>query len=445
MYRSLQFGPEASSTSFAGRNRAPARRSAEIRGMWNGPRPSKLAVAAPMLGATFWLLCGNPIDWFCRLLRRLTGTFGRVARLRVAGLSTMPTRSTDSATGALNETASEPNGDAPPKDSSTSRPPKPSVKIATAPEPTAPDRLNTFIPLSVVSVHIQPLPVALDDGAAPSGDLPFRRRRPNEGFISNGGVDRIKNGERSIDTSMSGSTDLSSSSAEALDRPEHSCSSTAEVGETASVWGCRLSVAPTECEPRAEANSDRVAGVSLLQKPTASPDRLRRNKVSAEHEFHEANAAREAHARAGRGAEGCQSVDSVGSLASPNRLRRPEVSAGHDVHEANAALDAHSRRALDVHSRRASRDESESPTHVRFLSPLASLQAHSTPSAAAPAAAPRSPPSAAAQVERRRCLRRALHANPVFGTVSEEQLDELCPRMEVGPPLTLTPTPNPKP
>ena len=399
--------------------------------MRNGPRPFKLAVAVPMLGATFWLLGGNPIDWFCRLLRRLTGTFGRVARLRVAGLSTMPTRSTDSATGALNETASEPNGDAPPKDSSTFRPPKPSVKTA-----TAPDRLNTFIPLSVVSVHIQPLPVALDDGAAPSGDLPFRRRRPNEGFISNGGVDRIKNGERSIDTSMSGSTDLSSSSAEALDRPEHSCSSTAEVGETASVWGCRLSVAPTECEP---------AGVSLLQKPTASPDRLRRNKVSAEHEFHEANAAREAHARAGRGAEGCQSVDYVSSLASPNRLRRPEVSAGHDVHEANAALDAHSRRALDAHSRRASRDESESPTHVRFLSPLASLQAHSTPSAAAPAAAPRPPPSAAAQVERRRCLRRALHANPVFGTVSEVQLDELCPRMEVGPPLTLTPTPNTKP
>jgi len=28
-------------------------------------------------------------------------------------------------------------------------------------------------------------------------------------------------------------------------------------------------------------------------------------------------------------------------------------------------------------------------------------------------------------------LQRALHANPVFGTVSEEQLDELCPRMEV--------------
>ena len=423
--------------------------------MWNGPRPFKLAVAAPMLGATFWLLCGHPIDWFCRLLRRLTGTFGRVARLRVAGLSTMPTRSTDSATGALNETASEPNGDAPPKDSSTFRPPNQSVKIATAPEPApalmpskpaAPDQLNTFTPLSVMPVHIHPLPVALDDGAAPSGDLPFRRRRPKEGFISNGGVDRIKDGERSIDSSMSGSTDLSSSSAEALDRPEHSCSSTAGVGETASVWGCRLSVAPTECEPaRAEANSDRVAGVSLLQKPTASPDRLRRNKVSAEHEFHEANAAREAHARAGRGAEGCQSVDSVGSLASPNRLRRPEVSAGHDVHEANAALDAHSRRALDAHSRRASRDESESPTHVRFLSPLASLQAHSTPSAAAPAAAPRSPPSAAAQVERRRCLRRALHANPVFGTVSEEQLDELCPRMEVGPPLTLTPTPNPKP
>lgn len=425
--------------------------------MWKGTRPAKLAVAVPMLGATFWLLGGNPVGWLCRLLRRLTGTFGRVARLRVAGLSTMPTISTDSATGALSETASEPNGDAPPKASSTFRPPQASVKSTTAPEPApalmpskpkAPDPLNTFSPLSVVSVHGQPLPVALDDGAAPSSDVPFRRRRPNGGFFPNGGVDGIKNGERSIDTSMSGSTDLSSSSTEALDRPEHSCSSAAEVGDTASFWGCRLSVAPTECEPqreRVEAKSGRVAGASLAPKPAASPGRLRRNEVSAERDSHEANAAREAHARAGRGAEGSQSVDSVGSLASPNRLRRPEVSAGHDVHEANVALDAHSRRALDAHPRRASRDESESPTRMRFRSPLASLQAHSTPSAAAPAPAPLSPPSAAAQEERRRFLRRALHANPVFGTVSEEQLDELCPRMEVGPPLTLTPTPNPKP
>ena len=432
--------------------------------MWKRTRPAKLAAAVPMLGATFWLLGGNPVGWFCRLLRRLTGTFGRVARLRVAGLSTMPTKSTDSATGALSETASEPNGDAPPKASSTFRPPQASVNSTTAPEPapalmhskpTAPDPLNTFSPLSVVSVHVQPLPVALDDGAAPSSDIPFRRCRPNGGFFSNGGVDGIKNGERSIDTSMSG-TNLSSSSTEASDRPEHSCSSAAEVGDTASFWGCRLSVAPTECEPQreqVEAKSGRVAGASLAPKPTASPGhlrsaspgRLRGNEVSAERDSHEANAAREAHARAGRGAEGSQSVDSVGSLASPNRLRRPEVSAGHDVHEANVALDAHSRRALDAHPRRASRDESESPTRMRFRSPLASLQAHSTPSAAAPAPAPLSPPSAAAQEERRRFLRRALHANPVFGTVSEAQLDELCPRMEVGPPLTLTPTANPKP
>ena len=36
-------------------------------------RASRLVVAVPMLGATFWLLGTNPVDRFCRILRRLTG------------------------------------------------------------------------------------------------------------------------------------------------------------------------------------------------------------------------------------------------------------------------------------------------------------------------------------------------------------------------------------
>ena len=395
-------------------------------------RASRLAVAVPVLGATFWLLGTNPVDWFCRLLRRLRGacTFERVAKLRAGGLSTMSTKSKDSATGALDTSPSEPGGDAPPKDSSTFRPPQLAV-ITTArqPEPaltpskpTPPDASSTFSPLSVV-------PAALDDVTAPSGDVSsLRRRRPS--------VDGIKTHR---ERRMSRSRDLSHDfSIMTSDRPEPVSSSIADIGDAASFWGCRLSVASTECEPgRVEVKSDRVIDASLAPKPIASPGRLRRPEVSAGHVFHAANAARDAHARNGRGAEGSQSVDSVGSLTSPNRLRRPEVSAGHDVHEANAALDARSRRS----------SRTDSPTYLRFISPLASLQAHSTPSAAALTPAPLSPPSAAAQVERRRCLQRALHANPVFGTVSEEQLDELCPRMEVGPTLTLTliPTPSPSP
>ena len=379
-------------------------------------RASRLAVAVPMLGATFWLLGANPVDWFCRLLRRLigAGTFARVAELRPGGLSSKFTKSTDSASGALDRPHSEPNSDAPPKESSTFRPPQ-LVVITTAPQPaltpskpTPPDACSTFSPLSVVSV-------ALDDVSAPSGDLPsLRRRRPS--------VDGIKTHR---ERRMSRSKDLSHDPSIMIsDRPEPDFSSTADFGDTASFWGCRLSAASTECESdRVEVKSDRVVEASLAPKPIASPGRLRRPEVSAGHDFHEVNAVREAYARNGRGAEGSQSVDSVVSLTSPNRLRRREVSAGHDIHDTNAALGA----------RRSSRNDSPS-----FISPLASLQAHSTPSAAALTPAPLSPPSAAALVDRRRCLRRALHANPVFGTVSEEQLDELCTRMEVWPTLTLT-------
>merc|ERR1719272_2341857 len=271
-------------------------------------RASRLVVAVPMLGVTFWLLGTNPVDWFCRILRRLTGagTFERVAKLRAGGLSTMSTKSTGSATGALDEPSSEPNGDAQPKDTSTRRPPELAV-ITTAPQPelaltpskpTPPDASSTFSPLSVVSV-------ALDDVPAPSGDpSSLRRRRPS--------VDGIKtHRERRMSRSRDLSHDLSIMAA---DRPEPTSSSAAATGDTASFWGCRLSVDTTRCETdRVEAKVDRVVEASLAPKPIASPGRLRRPEVSAGHDFAEANAAREAHARNGRNAVGSQSVDSVGS------------------------------------------------------------------------------------------------------------------------------------
>ena len=373
---------------------------------------SRLAVTMPMLGAACWFIGANPVDWLFKLLRRLTGagTARLLAKSQARRISTMSTKPTDPISGAWGSPPSEPNGDTQPKDISTFRA---SRLSATTRDQLQPALKGTFSPLSVV-------PAALDAVPAPPGELSSLRGQRSSVEVSN--THRERRNSRRRDLSSDRSEPVSSGAAAAGDAAAGDAAAAAAAGDAAAgdvalFWGCRLSTASTGCESdRVEAKSDRVEASPAL-KPAASltPGRLRRLEVSAGHDFHEANAALDAHIRNGCGTVGSQSMDSVGSLTSPNRLRRPEVSAGHDVHEANAALNARSRNGSPTYPRCAS------------ISPLASLQAHSAPSTAALSSAP----STAAELERRRCLQRALHANPVFGTVSEEQLDELCPRMEV--------------